>query len=129
MSQTPRFILAGTLTRDYYITHEDEPVLDVLGGDVPYAAAGLKLWEPTPPPGLLARVGEDFPQAWLDDLTACGFDTRGVHILPENVDVRNFHIYKDKADAFIVGSYFKKDGHWDNEIDGSRVNKFLEAAK
>ena len=93
---TPRFIIAGTLTRDYYITHEDEPVLDVLGGNVPYAAAGLKLWEHAPPPGLLARVGEDFPEAWLDDLTARGFDTRGVHILPENVDVRNFYLYKDK---------------------------------
>ncbi len=95
--QTPRYLLAGTLTRDYYITHEDKPVLDVLGGNVPYAAVGLKLWEDESPPGLLARVGEDFPQTWLDDLNKRGFDTSGIQVLPDAVDVRNFYVYTNKV--------------------------------
>lgn len=33
------------------------------------------------------------------------------------------------ADAFIVGSYLKKDGLWSNEMDPERVKKFIDAAK
>jgi sugar/nucleoside kinase (ribokinase family) len=95
-SETPRFILAGKLTRDYYITTEEQTVKDVLGGNLAYAAVGLKLWEETLPPGMIARVGEDFPHRWLDKLTQRGFDTRGVNMLPESVDVRNFYVYTDK---------------------------------
>ncbi len=97
MTTTPKFILAGRLNRDYFITAEGKAVLDTLGGNLPYAAVGFKLWEPAPPPGLLARVGEDYPQQWIDDLERHGFDTRGIHILPEAIDVRNFYVYTDKA--------------------------------
>jgi hypothetical protein len=97
MAETPKFIFAGKLNRDSFITPDDKPVLDVLGGNVPYAAVGYKLWEDSPPPGIMARVGEDYPQGWLDDLTQKGFDTQGVNILPDAVDVRNFYVYTDKA--------------------------------
>jgi len=95
--ETPRFIFAGELYRDFFITADDKAMVDVLGGNAPYAAVGSKLWEDTPPPGLIARVGEDYPQGWLDELAQRGFDTRGVNVLPEAVDVRNFYIYTDKA--------------------------------
>jgi sugar/nucleoside kinase (ribokinase family) len=95
--ETPRFVFAGKLYRDYFITADDQLVLDVLGGNLPYAAIGLKLWEDSPPPGLLARVGEDYPQKWLDELTQRGIDTLGVRVLPEAVDVRNFYVFTDKA--------------------------------
>ena len=32
-----------------------------------------------------------------------------------------------RANAFIVGSYFKESGHWQNAIDERRVEKLLEA--
>ena len=62
-----------------------------------YAAAGLAVWEPAPPPGLIARVGKDYPQLWLDDFQKRGFDTRGVHVLPEDVDLRLFYAYTDRS--------------------------------
>lgn len=95
--ESPSFIFAGKLSRDYFITADEKPVLDVLGGNLAYAAVGLKLWEPRAIPGLMARVGEDFPQSWLDQLKQRELDTRGIHILPEAVDVRNFYVYTDKA--------------------------------
>ena len=95
--ETPQFIIAGKLQRDYFITADEKTVLDVLGGNLPYAAVGFKIWEDSPPPGLMARVGEDFPYRWLTDLESRGFDIRGINILPEAVDVRNFYIYTDKA--------------------------------
>ena len=45
----------------------------------------------------MARVGEDYPQAWIDDLDTRGFDTHGITVMPEAVDVRNFYVYTDKA--------------------------------
>jgi sugar/nucleoside kinase (ribokinase family) len=97
VTETPKYVFVGKLKRDYFITADDRPVLDTLGGNLAYAAVGLKLWEQSPPPGLMARVGEDYPQAWIDDLERRGFDTRGINILPEAVDVRNFYVYTDKA--------------------------------
>ena len=94
--ETPKFIFVGKLRRDYFITSDEKPVLDVLGGNLAYAAVGFKLWEESKP-GLMARVGEDYPYEWLADLERRGFDIRGIKILPEAVDVRNFYVYTDKA--------------------------------
>jgi hypothetical protein len=94
---TPQFIFAGKLQRDYFITADEKTVLDVLGGNLPYAAVGFKLWEKGPPPGLMARIGEDFPYVWITDLENRGFDIRGITIMPEAVDVRNFYVYTDKV--------------------------------
>ena len=95
--ETPKFIFVGKLQRDYFITADEKPVLDVLGGNLPYAAVGFKLWEESPPPGLMARIGEEYPYQWLTDLESRGFDIRGISILAEAVDVRNFYVYTDKA--------------------------------
>ena len=94
--ETPNYIFAGTLARDYFITAEGKPVIDILGGSLPYAAVGFKLWERSTP-GIIGRVGEDFPQHWLKDLGNHGIDTHGITILPQAVDVRSFYVYTDKA--------------------------------
>jgi sugar/nucleoside kinase (ribokinase family) len=109
---TPKFIFAGKLNRDFFITADGTPVLDTLGGNLTYAAAGFKVWEDSPPPGLLARVGENFPQKWVDDLSQNGIDTQGINIIPEAVDVRNFYVYTDKTTR-VTGDpipYFAKLG-------------------
>ena len=95
--ETPKFIFVGKLQRDYFITADEKPVLDVLGGNLPYAAVGFKLWEESPPPGLMARIGEEYPYTWLTEMESHGLDIRGITILPEAVDVRNFYVYTDKA--------------------------------
>ena len=81
-------------------------MLDVPGGNLLYAAAGLRVWLPATSGnldvaagnvtatengvGLLARVGEDYPRAWLRSFEKRGFDTRGIHILAEALDLRYF---------------------------------------
>lgn len=93
----PRFILAGQLTREYVVLPSGQLLLDVPGGNVLYAAVGLSVWEPNPPPGIVARVGEDYPQEWLDVFERKGLDTRGVRILPHAVDVRSFVAFTDRT--------------------------------
>jgi sugar/nucleoside kinase (ribokinase family) len=94
--QTPRYILAGELTRDFVILPDGRAVLDVPGGNLIYAAAGLAVWDMSPPPGLVARVGEDYKQEWLDSFVKHGFDIRGVKVLPQSVDLRSFYAYTDQ---------------------------------
>jgi hypothetical protein len=96
IKSSPRFLFAGQLTRDFIIFPSGETLLDVPGGNLLYAAAGLMVWEPSSPPGLVARVGEDYPEEWMDDFQERGFDTQGIQILPQAVDVRSFVAYLDR---------------------------------
>lgn len=93
----PRYIIAGQLTRDYVILPSGKPLLDVPGGNLIYAAAGLTIWEPDSCPGLVARVGEDYPQEWIDSFQSYGLDVSGIRVLPEALDLRSFNVYSDRA--------------------------------
>jgi sugar/nucleoside kinase (ribokinase family) len=97
MPNPPQFIIAGKLKQDYFITADNLPVLNILGGNLPYAAVGFKLWNKDATVGLMARVGEDYPQEWLESLWKENFDTQGITILPEAVDLRSFYAYIDKT--------------------------------
>ncbi len=62
---TPRFLVAGKLSRDFLLFPNHPPLLDVPGGNALYAAVGIAIWEPQPPPAVIARVGEDYPNSGL----------------------------------------------------------------
>ena len=87
---TPLHLVLGRLTRDYVLLPTGEPLLDIPGGSALYAAIGLAIWEPKPPPALIARVGEDYPQDWLENFQQHGLNVQGVRVLPEAVDLRTF---------------------------------------
>jgi len=94
---SPRFLIAGQLRREYVLLPSGEPLLDVPGGNVLYAAVGLAVWERQPPPAILARVGEDYPSEWLANFAKRGLDIRGVRVLSQAVDVRSFTAYLSRA--------------------------------
>lgn len=93
----PQFLVFGHLTREYLMPALGQPRLDVAGGDLLYAAAGLRVWESDI--GLVGRVGDDYPRAWLNDCKRRGFDTKGVKILPQQLDVREFISYTESFEA------------------------------
>jgi cytidine kinase len=98
---SPRFLIAGRLQREFILLPSGQALLDVPGGNLLYAGVGLALWEPTPPPGLVARVGEDYPQNWVEEFTRRGLDTRGIRLLPQPVDVRFFAAYTSRTTRFV----------------------------
>ncbi len=52
--------------------------------------------------------------------------TRLPVIIGSGIDISNITDYWNLADAFIVGSYFKRDGNWQNETDAERVKNFMQ---
>ena len=87
--------MAGQLRRDYVLFPDGKALLDVPGGNLIYAAVGMGVWQPEVMPGLVARVGEDYPHEWLERFARAGFDTRGIKILPEVLDLRSFYVYPE----------------------------------
>lgn len=112
--QVPRSLIFGQLRRDFAILPDFAPVgfhlditgqggqnlpkmlLDVPGGSALYAAVGTLIWEKNPPPGLIARVGEDFPRSWLDEFSRRGINVHGVEILPQALDIRSFYVISEQ---------------------------------
>src|SRR5512139_4280348 len=92
-SVQPTFLIVGRFQREYILPPSGPPLLDSPGGDLLYAAGGLAVWEKDI--GLLARVSEDLPRQWLRSIEERGFDTRGIRILPETLDMRYFAAYAD----------------------------------
>lgn len=93
MQMHPSFIIIGKLAREYILPAEGQPLLDSPGGNVLYAAGGLAVWETHA--GLVARLGEDAPRAWMEVLEGRGFDVRGLRIQPGELDLRSFAAYNE----------------------------------
>jgi cytidine kinase len=89
----PQFLIFGQLTREYLLPPVGHPKLDVAGGSLLYAAAGLRVWESGI--GLVGRVGSDYPREWLNHCMSRGLDTTGIHILSKSMDVREFIAFSE----------------------------------
>jgi sugar/nucleoside kinase (ribokinase family) len=89
----PEFLVFGKLTREYLLPPTGPARLDVAGGSLLYAAAGLRVWKSEI--GLVGRAGNDYPREWLNECIARGFDTRGVRVVPKNFDMREFLAYNE----------------------------------
>jgi sugar/nucleoside kinase (ribokinase family) len=88
-----RFVMAGCLNRDTILPLSGPPQIDVFGGNLAYAAVGLKMWGGKA--GLLARVGQDYPLEWLDGFRAHGFDLTGIKVLHSDLEARRFMAHED----------------------------------
>lgn len=94
---SPEFLIFGQLTREYLLPPDGQPRLDVAGGSLLYAAAGLRVWESSI--GLVGRVGDDYPREWLNGCMSRGFDTSGIRVLPKKLDMREFVSYNESFEA------------------------------
>jgi sugar/nucleoside kinase (ribokinase family) len=89
--KTVEYAFIGGLREDYFITAAGEAHLHKIGGNAVYAAVGARVWAERA--GLIARVGKNYPEAWLEQLQRRGIDTAGVTVLTERQDTRTFYAY------------------------------------
>jgi ribokinase len=87
------YVIAGRITREYVLPPASRPLLDAPGGSAMYACGGLLPWANEI--GLLGRVGEDYPRTWLKSIQARGVDVKGIQILPQRIDLREFIAYEE----------------------------------
>jgi ribokinase len=76
---------------DYLITHDGRSHNGVVGGNALYSAVGAAIWQE--PVGLWGRCGENYPQAWLDELSQWGIVREGVVVIPGWQEHRTFFAY------------------------------------
>ncbi len=87
------YFTAGGLRIDYIITADQQVHLRQMGGNAIYSAVGAKIWSADV--GILSRVGENYPEQWLDQLKKAGIRTDGIVRVPGWQDMRTFYAYLD----------------------------------
>jgi sugar/nucleoside kinase (ribokinase family) len=85
--------ITGGLRIDYVITAEGEARVRQMGGNGLYSAAGARLWANQVE--LIARIGENYPAEWLDELGRYGLGTAAVRRVPGWQEMRTFYAYVD----------------------------------
>jgi predicted TIM-barrel enzyme len=50
-------------------------------------------------------------------------------LLGSGVTAANIGSFRPQADGFIVGSEFKRGGHWTGPVDPKRVERFMTALR
>ncbi|RMG94830.1 MAG: carbohydrate kinase family protein [Chloroflexi bacterium] len=88
---TPRYICGGGIRIDYIIRHDGRVHNGIVGGNALYAAVGAALW--TQNVAVWGRVGVNYPQQWLNELSKYGLDTSSIIQLDTPQDHRTFYAY------------------------------------
>ncbi len=77
--------------------------------------------------GLILTGAATGEAASADELRAVQAATRLPVLVGSGITADNLKTYLPLADAFIVGSHFKQDGHWANPLDPARIRRLLAA--
>ncbi len=76
--------------------------------------------------GLIITGSHTGEKANLEEVKAVKENTDLPVIIGSGINENNISDYLPYADAFIVGSYFKKGGYWKNELEPSKIKNFME---
>ncbi len=76
--------------------------------------------------GLIITAGHTGEAVDVEELKAVRQQTRLPVLIGSGVTAENLDSYYPYTDAFIVGSYFKMQGKWQNPVDENRVHLLME---
>jgi sugar/nucleoside kinase (ribokinase family) len=111
-TDVPHLVMVGTLCESYTITPNYEVFAALPGGSALTSAIGARLWTDRLI-GLVARVGENYPQIRLEEMQEWGLDTRGVRVMPGSYPCASFRCYRS----------------WDEYTDRDPVRQFARLEK
>ena len=77
--------------------------------------------------GLILTGAATGEAARIDELRAVYAATKLPVLVGSGITAANVKDYLPLADAFIVGSHFKRDGYWENPLDPDRIRRLLAA--
>ncbi len=76
--------------------------------------------------GLIVTGKQTGAEADTSEIIAVKESTKLPVIIGSGVNLDNVNQYLSISDALIVGSYFKKDAFWRNELDSERIKIFMD---
>ncbi len=76
--------------------------------------------------GLILTGSSTGKEADLNEIKAVKKASTLPVIIGSGITEKNVENYLPFCDAMIVGSYFKKNGKWENMVDGKRVKSFMK---
>ncbi len=79
--------------------------------------------------GLIITGNATGQQASSDEVGRVRRSTNLPVLIGSGITIDNAAQYFGISDAFIVGSWFKKDGYWKNALDKTRVEAFMKAVR
>jgi len=79
--------------------------------------------------GLIVTGSSTGKEASLEEVKAVKEHTSLPVLVGSGVTLENVDRYYPQSDGIVVGSYFKKNGQWDNELDCERVKRFMDKVK
>jgi sugar/nucleoside kinase (ribokinase family) len=88
-----QILFVGPLHQDYVIGPHNDVYFEQPGGCAMYAAVGARVWTQDTL-ALASRVGEDFPQSWLQQLESHGIDCSAVRVISGARSTRAFYEYR-----------------------------------
>ena len=77
--------------------------------------------------GLILTGAATGEAASADELRAVYAATKLPVLVGSGITAENLKSYLPIADAFVVGSYFKQNGYWENALDPDRIRRLLDA--
>ena len=79
--------------------------------------------------GIIITGSSTGKEALIDDVKIASQSTSLPVIIGSGITTDNIENYWDFADAFVVGSWFKFEGKWENSISKERVSLFMKKVK
>jgi membrane complex biogenesis BtpA family protein len=79
--------------------------------------------------GVIVTGNATGEKASVEDVRAVNKSVKVPVLIGSGIDLNNIKDYWDFADAFIIGSSFKRNGNWKNEVDANRVQAFMHTIK
>ncbi len=87
----------GQFTIDDIVLPDGTVRMGTMGGNALYSAAGANLWQERGTVGAVARVGEDYPPLFLEQLQQRGFDTGALKRIPHS-HLRAWLLYESNGE-------------------------------
>ena len=99
-------IIIGDIQRETIINLAGNIYLDQPGGSLIYSGSAYRFWSEGP--GLIARIGENIPEAYLSQLENIGMNIKGIHRINSQYESRSFYamINEDQFDTENPVGYF-----------------------
>ena len=88
------YVIIGKLSRDFILTEKGDDLNGIPGGHLLYSAIGMSPWEKHP--GLVARVGKNYPELYIKLLEKQGLDVRSIKRVDDQIEDRCFINYFNK---------------------------------